>query len=382
MKVALVENYGADFVGARLRLALFLKRQGVNVTAIIPNDGCKKIIQNSEINVIEVGANIRAHGLDVKYQYAKNLREILVREEFDIVHFFRLQPNIIGTLIAGLFTESKIVNHVTGLGVAFSGSNLRSRIQQFVIKSIYKFNYLCFKPFTIFQNKQDVKELGFKKRAICIEGSAVNEDKFNSDVVSTYKENLNSISNEIEEKDKELKFIFVSRLLKEKGILELISGFTAAENVSHKRIKLIIVGWSDSQNPSAILPFELEQLVVDKPFIKYLGKRSDVDKLIYKSDVGILPTYYREGTPRFLLECMRMKKPIITTDMPGCDHLIDNNGLLIQPQSTEAIKNAILNITDMNLSDLGEKSFDLYNSNFSEKKVYSGILDSYKKLLN
>ena len=66
MKIALVENFGADFVGARLRFAQYLIKNGVNVIAIIPNDGHKKIIEESGIKVIEVGANIRGKGFSKK----------------------------------------------------------------------------------------------------------------------------------------------------------------------------------------------------------------------------------------------------------------------------------------------------------------------------
>lgn len=381
MKIALVENYGADFVGARLRLAVFLKNKGVDVIAIVPKDGHKNIIQNSGIKVIEVGANIRAKGLKVKYEYAKHLKLILKEEKFDIVHFFRLQPNIIGTIVASLNTKSKIVNHITGLGVAFSGKDLKSKIQQFIIKSVYKFNYYFFKPHTIFQNKYDMKDLGFSKRSECIEGSAVNEDRFNVKHINDLDKELKAVQLELGD-NKSIKFIFVSRLLKEKGVLELIAAFESISKRIEKPIKLIIVGWSDSQNPSAVLPKDLEKLIKNKPNIQYLGKRTDVEKLLHCCDIGILPTYYREGTPRFLLESMRMKKPIITTNMPGCDHLIDENGILIEPKSIKSIEEGILKILDKNLTVLGENSFHLYNSKFSEKVVYSAILKTYLSLLN
>ena len=101
MKIALVENFGADFVGARLRLAIYLQDQGIAVTAIVPKDGHRQIIESKGIRVIEVGDNIRSKGIHVKLDFAKQLKFFLKEEGFDIVHFFRLQPNIIGTFVAG-----------------------------------------------------------------------------------------------------------------------------------------------------------------------------------------------------------------------------------------------------------------------------------------
>jgi len=384
MKIALVENFGADFIGARLRFALFLKEKGIEVTAIIPKDGHSELIKKQGLRVIEVGANIRGNGLKNKIEYAKQLKEILKKESFDIVHFYRLQPNIIGTFIAGVYTKSKIVNHVTGLGVAFTNKSLKNRLLRLVIRFLYKFNNVCFNPYTIYQNEQDSLDLGVQKRAICIEGSAVNESKFNKEVVIVKKEEILSLKEQLGIPSEGSKvFLFVSRLLKEKGILELISAFKEAQKETATPIYLLLVGWSDIENPSSVNPKELQELVKNVENIKFLGKRSDVDLLIGLSNVSILPTYYREGTPRFLLESMAMGKAIITTNMPGCNHLIpnNNNGELIEPKSIVQIKNAILKILDKDLIALGIESNKLYYNKFSEEKVYSSILKLYKSIL-
>jgi glycosyltransferase involved in cell wall biosynthesis len=384
MKVALVENFGADFVCARLRYAVFLKENGIEVTAIIPQDGCREIIEEKGIRVIEVGANIRGNGISNKINYAVKLRSILKREKFDIVHFYRLQPNIIGTFVAGLCTTSKIVNHVTGLGVAFTDKSSKNLLLQFLIKFLYQFNNHCFSPATIFQNKQDTFDLGIHKKSICIEGSAVDESKFNNEVAKLRSEEILALKKKIGIPTEGAKvFLFVSRLLKEKGILELIEGFRVAQKETEAPIYLLLVGWSDVENPSSVKPEELQELIKDNSNIKFLGKRSDVDLLLSLSDVSILPTYYREGTPRFLLESMAMGKAIITTDMPGCNHLIPigENGELIQPKSVSEIKNAILRILDRDLIDLGMKSKELYQENFSENTVYPAIFKLYKSIL-
>ena len=105
------------------------------------------------------------------------------------------------------------------------------------------------------------------------------------------------------------------------------------------KIQLLIVGWFDENNESSLNQNSLKNLIQGYENIKFLGKQSDIPEIISLIDVSILPTYYREGTPRFLLESMAMKKPIITTKMPGCDHLIHNNenGILIKPRSVDAM---------------------------------------------
>jgi glycosyltransferase involved in cell wall biosynthesis len=269
------------------------------------------------------------------------------------------------------------------LGVAFTNKKSKNLILQFIIKFLYRFNSYLFSPYTIYQNKQDALDLGIHNKSVCIEGSAVNESKFDLERIDLRKDDIKNFKKEngLPACDAKV-FLFVSRLLKEKGILELIDGFVEAQQESIVPIYLLLVGWSDEENPSSVTPMELQELTKDYNNIKFLGKRSDVDLLIASSDVSILPTYYREGTPRFLLESMAMGKAIITTDMPGCNHLIPSgeNGELIKPKSVIEIKNAILRILDRDIVQLGNKSNELYKEKFSEEKVYPAILNLYKSI--
>jgi glycosyltransferase involved in cell wall biosynthesis len=384
MRVALVENFGADFVGARLRYSLFLKDNGVSVTVIIPNDGHRKIIENYGLEVLEVGSNIRGTGILKKINYALKLRSIFRSYKYDIIHFYRMQPNIIGTFIAGLYTNSKIVNHVTGLGIIFTKKDFKHYLQKLFVQYCYKVNSYLFSPYIIFQNEQDVFDLGLINNSIVIKGSAVNESVFNHQILDYRKSEIINLFKELGNNIKEtVVFLFVSRLLREKGVIELIQGFIDAQKETNTEIFLLVAGWSDNNNPSSVKPIEIETQIKNQKNIKFLGKRSDIELLIGISDVCVLPTYYREGTPRFLLESMAVGKAIITTNMPGCNHLIPsgNNGELIEPKSAEEIKNAILRILNKNLLDLGANSRSLYQKRFSENVVYPKILQLYHTIL-
>ena len=379
IKIALVENLGSDFYNARLRYALHLQNSGYIVTAIIPDDGFLEKIKSQGINIIAVSNNIRGTGILNKLTYANDLMKIFRSNQFDIIHTYRLQPNIIGTFIAGILTKSKIVNHITGLGSAFNHSSIKYKLMQFVTKLLYRFNYLLFRHVSVFQNQYDIVDLGLIKKSFCVKGSAVNEDRFTHNSISNSK--INNLRKLYDlSKDDTINFLFVSRLLKEKGIVELIEGFKLASKKN--KIQLLIVGWFDENNKSSLSQNSLNDLIKGYDNIKFLGKQDNIPEIISLIDVSILPTYYREGTPRFLLESMVMKKPIITTKMPGCDHLIDNNenGILIEPRSINAIEKGINFICNKELKIMGEASYKIYKSNFSEKIVYNSLIDIYKKL--
>lgn len=379
MKIALVENFGMDFYNARLRYVLHLQNLGYEVYAIVPDDGFLEKIKSHDINVIAVSNNIRGSGIKNKLKYARDLIKIFRYNKFDIIHTYRLQPNIIGTFIAGILTKSKIVNHITGLGTAFNHFSIKYKLMQFVTRMLYGFNYLLFRQVSVFQNHDDIIDLGLIKKSFCVKGSAVNEDRFSYDSISISKIDILQKQYNLLQEDTII-FLFVSRLLKEKGIVELIEGFKLASK--NNKIQLLIVGWFDENNESSLNQNSLNDLIEGYNNIKFLGKQNDIPEIISLIDVSILPTYYREGTPRFLLESMVMKKPIITTKMPGCDHLVHNNenGILIEPRSVNAIEKSINSICKKELKIMGEASYKIYKSNFSEKIVYNSLIDIYKKL--
>jgi glycosyltransferase involved in cell wall biosynthesis len=379
MKIALVENFGSDFYGARLRYALFLQKLGHEVIAIVPNDGYTEKIRNAGINTIAIDIDIRERSLSAMLKFGQKLGKIFKKEKFDVIHLYRMQPNIIGTSFAFFNSpKSKIINHITGLGVAFTKTSYKYKLVQKIVKFAYKFNSRVFNAQLIFQNIEDKLELGNDEKFLVIKGSAVDEDRFKPiDIINT------QTKNELMEKyhfSGTFTLIFVSRLLKQKGLDDLVNAVNDINKEADKKINLMIVGWIDPSNPDS---FSEEEITAYSklPNVAYLGKRNDIDQLIAMADAAVLPTFYREGTPRFLLEAMAMAKPILTTDMPGCNHLVKNkqNGVLVEPRNKEAIVEGLRFLLKADAKQLGVNSEKIYKTEFSEHVVYNNLLSSYKK---
>ena len=379
MKIALVENFGSDFYGARVRYALFLQKLGHEVIAIVPNDGYTEKIRNAGINTIAIDIDIRERSLSVMLKFGQKLGKIFRKEKFDVIHLYRMQPNIIGTSFAFFNSpKSKIINHITGLGVAFTKTSYKYKLVQKIIKFAYKFNSRVFNAQLIFQNIEDKLELGNDEKFLVIKGSAVDEDRFKPiDIINT------QTKNELMEKyhfSGTFTLIFVSRLLKQKGLDDLVNAVNDINKEADKKINLMIVGWIDPSNPDSFSEEEITAFT-KLPNVAYLGKRNDIDQLIAMADAAVLPTFYREGTPRFLLEAMAMAKPILTTDMPGCNHLVKNkqNGVLVEPRNKEAIVEGLRFLLKADAKQLGVNSEKIYKTEFSEHVVYNNLLSSYKK---
>ncbi|MCW2262043.1 MULTISPECIES: glycosyltransferase family 4 protein [Sphingobacterium] len=380
MKIALVENFGSDFFGARLRYAQFLKDNGHHVVAVVPDDGYADKIVGAGIETISIKVNIRSRDVKTMFAYGSKLGEIFKKEKFDIIHFYRMQPNIIGSPIAYFASrKSKIINHITGLGVAFTKSSFKYNVIRFIIKSAYNLNSRIFNAQLILQNNEDKIELGNLQEFLVVKGSAVNEDRFrlglpkNIELIDELKNTYGMTEG--------ITLIFVSRLLKQKGLSYLVEA-VRVHNLNHinNKVNLLIAGWLDFNNPDSFTKEDIEKFS-DVDGVIFLGKRNDIDQLINISDIAVLPTYYREGTPRFLLEAMAIGKPILTTDMPGCNHLVkDNeNGILVQPMDQSALTAAIEILSKRDLNNLGSVSRKIYENEFSENVVYNKLLETYLK---
>ena len=374
MNVAIIENSGKDFFISRIRLASFLKNKGCRVIAIVPDDGFSEKIKDAGFEVYLVGKTIRGKRVLNQVKFSIDLCKILTKEYFDIVHCFRMQPNIIGGFIGGVLGLN-VYNHITGLGILFTKKSLKHCLQKNLVKFCYRMNSSLFKTKCIFQNEEDVSDLGIKNNFKVIKGSAVNEGRF-------YPER--EISNKLLIKlmdSANKNVLFVSRLLRCKGLDVLFTTIKQLNEIQGFKIKLFVVGWIDPQNTDSHSQEEID-FYNHHEFVEFLGERNDVCELITLSDICALPTRYREGTPRFLLEAMACAKPIITTDMPGCNHLIDKinpNGVLIEKNNDLGLSQGLISLLNSDLKVFGINSRRLYVKKFSERIVYNSILKFYKK---
>lgn len=370
MKIALIENTGKDFFKARMRLVYYLKNIGFNVTVIVPNDGYLGKIKEADIRVISVGEVIRGRGKTNQIKFAYDLYKILKKNQFDVIHCFRMQPNIIGGFIAGILGHKNVINHITGLGILFAYNSTKNRLHQFIVKRLYQFNNKVFQTKYIFQNHQDPIDLNIKSNFKVIKGSSVDESKFYPKEIDSYEEFKVSYNT--------IYLLFASRLLKSKGLAETISAVARLNTQTNNSIKLLVSGSIDEQNYDSFSEYEISNLSkIQNVF--FLGNKDDMHNLINFVDISILPSYYREGTPRFLLESMACGKPIITTINPGCDHLVKEHitGAICEKRNIQSLELAITNVINSNYVEMGKKGRQYYISDFSEGVVFSEITDFY-----
>ncbi|MER9082568.1 glycosyltransferase family 4 protein [Mesorhizobium sp. M0028] len=308
-------NLAWNIVNFRAGLVRALIAAGYRVTVVAVADGY-------ENRVVELGCDfipvkMAEHGTspleDIKlmFQYYKIFKVLRP----DAILSFTIKPNIFGSLAAN-WLSIPVINNVPGLGSAFSGNGL----VKLVVERLYRISFRRAVK-VIFQNEQDRelfsdRRLVEPKKTLVVPGSGIDLSHFQNSRRST---NDNSAE--------ELTFIFVGRLLREKGVVEFVE---AARLVKRLRptSRFQILGFV-AEGSKAVTQAELVAWQ-EAGIIEYLGSSDDVRPFVQNADCVVLPSFYREGTPRSLLEAAALSRPIITTDWVGCRDVVDDgvNGYL------------------------------------------------------
>jgi glycosyltransferase involved in cell wall biosynthesis len=135
----------------------------------------------------------------------------------------------------------------------------------------------------------------------------------------------------------------------------------------------------EAKNPSAIRKEELQRFC-DEGTIKLLSQTDDVNGLLEKTDVIVLPSFYNEGIPRILLEGLSKGMPVITTDSVGCRETVlhNKNGFMIEPRSTDALEQAFRDMIDLPIDERNKmrlESRKLAEAEFDENKVIENYIN-------
>ena len=350
------------FLNHRFDLAKKIISSGFKLSLITKVSNYKKEIEEKKINVINLktergSLNIRKSLKDI-YKIFKIYKKL----KPDIVHHFGIRQIVHGNIAARLAGIKNSYNSITGLGSVFISGNI---ILKFFILTVLKISLLFKKSYILVQNKHDfdfVKKKLPNKNNILLPASGVDTNKF----LQTKEQKGNII------------FLFASRIIKDKGIIELIEA-TKQLKSQKKKFELYIAGSPDFQNKSTISHVQLKTWE-SLGYIRYLGLVKDMEQLYKKVHVGILPSY-REGLPKSLLEAASSGKPIITTDVPGCNEIVKNefNGLIVPPKDSnelmKAMKKLILN-KKLRIS-MGKKGRELIKKNFSNSKATKDLINLY-----
>lgn len=373
MKIAIVGTIAGSITQFRLPLMKQLINEGHTIYVFAIDFSTEDKIFFEKIGAITIDYKLSRSGLNILIDLKTiiELKNHFKQLKPDVVFSFFVKPVIYGTIAARLANIKKRIGMLEGLGYAFTNQPNGIAFKTWLIKKIQIFLYSISLPFTtnlIFLNKDDYNDLIIKnsikvKNSFILGGIGVDLNDF-----PYYKPPINSI-----------KFLFIGRLLKEKGINEFIKAALIVKK-KYPLTDFIVLGGTDNTSPNSFNLEELQELVINKILI-YPGVVKDVLYWLNKSSIFVLPSY-REGVPRSSQEALAVGRAILTTDVPGCrETVIDGkNGFLIPPFDFEKLSEKMIWLIENpnQIISMGLESRKIAEENFDIRKVNNKLI----KILN
>jgi glycosyltransferase, family 1 len=369
-KIVLLNNIARDIIIFRKHLIQYLIAHNYTVYALATDFTEESKREVKSLGAIPFSYSFARGGLNplADLKNMLHLTRILRKIQPDVVLSSFAKPVIFGTMAAKRAHVPKIIAMVEGLGFPFTEQPTKRTLKAKIVRRIQIFLYRLSLPLAdtvIFLNHDDPSDLLDKnhikvKKTIILGGIGLNLADYPFTPAPEHP----------------ISFIFVARLLREKGIFEFLQ---AAKQIKNKYPNTIfkVIGNFDYENPGALKKEELQKYV-QQDIIYYPGFVQDVNEYFAKSSVFVLPSY-REGLPRSTQEAMAIGRPIITTDVPGCRETVINgqNGFLIPKWNVPALVSAmeyfILNPSE--ITRMGLESYQIAVEKFDGKKVNQKLLN-------
>lgn len=362
MKVAIISNLAPTLINFRGPLIAEMVRRGHQVLAFAPDHDAETRRALEQLGAVPVDYVMSRAGINPLRDTAAVVKLVLLLRQHrpDTCFAYFIKPVIYGTLAARLAGVPRRYAMMEGMGFVFTNNDdpgLGRRILQWIASWLLRLS-LSFATRLLLLNPDDYREI-VDRRLICPEKAFI----------------LGGIGVDLNEwayggpKTDIIQFVFVGRLLRDKGVEEFVAAARAVRE-KYPSAKFVILGGHDV-NPTAIPLSRVEQWV-EEGVVEWPG-HVPVRPALMRASVFVLPSY-REGVPRSTQEAMAIGLPVITTDVPGCrETIVDNaNGFLVPAGDAGALAEAMAyfvthpeKVVLMGLESrrIAEERFDVHRQN-------------------
>ena len=342
-------------------------------------DMLKQVEKHEGIRTIPVNMTRRITPVkDIKA--VLELYKIFKKEQPDIVHTHTPKAGTLGMIAAKLSGVPHRLHTIAGLPLLEETGKKRK-----LLNSVEKLTYSC--ATLILPNSFAMKEIILEEKfcsedklRVIANGSSNGIDTGHYDIKTVPEEKIASLNKELNLKPTDTKFVFIGRVVKDKGINELVLAFDAISQ-QQSNIKLILVG----RREQLLDPIDAktETIIKENDNILEIGQVVDVRPYIAISDILAFPSY-REGFPNVVLQASCMGLPCIVSDINGCNEIItDNyNGLIIPPKDVKALEQAMLDLHNnpKKTKALAKTARPNILENYKRELVWNEILELYDNL--
>lgn len=309
MKILILTNNFRGLSNFRKELVQAFIERGYGVVVSAPFD--ERTLFFKEVGCVLFDTPFNRKGMNpVKdISLMLNYRKLIKKVKPDVVLSYTIKPNLYGGIASQLCCVPQLAN-ITGLGSAVENSGWLQKLTILLYKIGLRKTHTVF-----FQNKANMEFCQLHNmvngRTRLIPGSGVN---LQYHMLQDYPD-----------ASEPMRFIFISRLLREKGIEEYL---TAAHEIKAKypNTEFHILGYCEENYKGRIDKLQKDGIVI------YHGVQSDVRPFIGRCNCMVHPSFYPEGMSNVLLESCAAGRPVITTDRPGCGEIVENgvNGYIVK----------------------------------------------------
>lgn len=347
------------FLSHRLSLSKYLQDNGyqVHVAINVLNDTDREKICSQGFSLYDLPTRPSGFGLVYSANFIQRIMFLYQSIQPQVVLSVSIRMSFLTMIAARFKIRPHLYHHslIAGMGFLATSKKLSHSIIRFIVKRLIKLISLSKKFCIIVQNKDDYNEMKKvinKKRLFVVLGSGVNDKVF----FPLHRK-----------QDNKIVVSMVSRMLKDKGVEELVSASKIIKERGYENIIIQLVGNIYKFNPDTVSKHYLQE-AHDAGHVKWLGSQAGIESIYQSTDIAVLPSY-REGLPKTLLEAAACGLPIITTDAPGCREICvhEKNGLLVKIKDSEDLANAIIKLSeDKELrKKMGEASRSMVEEKFS-----------------
>ncbi len=302
------------------------------------------------------------------------------KEKPEIVHSHTPKAGLIGMMAAKLAGVKVRLHTVAGLPLMET-----SGLKRKVLNQVEKLTYRC--ATNVYPNSKGLydfilkEKLGNADKLKVIGNGSTNGIDVNHFSPALFSEEVkNELKRDLKISEDDFVFVFVGRLVKDKGINELISAFKNIQSLKLKKIKLLLVGPLEQDLDP--LSQEILDEIEKNPNIISVGFQKDVRPYFAISDTLIFPSY-REGFPNVVLQALSMGLPAMVSDINGCNEIITNleNGLIFPPKNVNSVQEVMNLCLDQELYN--KLQIDARNSvmKYKQEVIWELLKKNYEDLL-
>lgn len=318
-------------VNFRSRLIASLIKQGWRVVVLSPPDRhVSRLIACGAEHVPITLDNAGTNPLK-EMRTLLRLRQAIAQIGPSVVLTFTPKINIYLSMVARTLGVPVIAN-ISGLGRGFGSGGWLEQVSRALYRVALKWPQTVF-----FQNEEDRATfidagLVDAQRTVRLPGSGVDVERF---------------SPRPKPEPGPFRFMLVARLLWAKGVGEFVEAARIVK-AQHPEVEFVLAGFIDEGNEAAVPRATIESWE-QEGLVKYLGSFDDMVPVYAQADCVVLPSYYREGVPRSLLEAASMGKPVITTDSVGCRDTVEDGvtGWLVGARDAQALADTMNHLLKM-----------------------------------